>query len=120
MTESVADPPAVPVAEELLLGNGAIAVGLLEAGVEVATAYPGTPSTEILAEVVRLKSQLGYEVYTEWSVNEKIAYDVAFAAAMLGKRSAVVMKQVGLNVAADSLFSTAYTGVVGGMVLLHP
>lgn len=103
---------------ELLLGNGAIALGLLEAGVEVATAYPGTPSTEILAEVVRLAGALGADVYTEWSVNEKIAYDVAFAAAMVGQRAAVAMKQVGLNVAADSLFSTAYTGVEGGLVVI--
>ncbi|MHC5018724.1 MAG: thiamine pyrophosphate-dependent enzyme [Planctomycetota bacterium] len=104
--------------EELLLGNGAIALGLLEAGVSVAAAYPGTPSTEILQEVIRLKGRLGCDVYTEWSVNEKIAYDVGFSAAMVGRRAAVVMKQVGLNVAADSLFSTAYIGVEGGLVIV--
>jgi indolepyruvate ferredoxin oxidoreductase alpha subunit len=104
--------------EELLLGNGAIALGLLEAGVSVAAAYPGTPSTEILQEVIRLKEPLGCDVYTEWSVNEKIAYDIGFSAAMVGRRAAVVMKQVGLNVAADSLFSTAYIGVEGGLVIV--
>ncbi len=104
--------------EELLLGNGAIALGLLEAGISVASAYPGTPSTEILQEVVRLKKQLDLDVYTEWSVNEKIAYDVGFSAAMVGRRAAVIMKQVGLNVAADSLFSTAYIGVEGGLVIV--
>lgn len=103
---------------DLLLGNGAIARGLIEAGCEVVTAYPGTPSTEILEEVIRQKTALGLDVTTEWSVNEKIAFDVALAASMCGKRAATAMKQVGLNVASDSLLSAAYTGVDGGFVVI--
>lgn len=104
-------------APEFLLGNGAIALGLVEAGCEVVTAYPGTPSTEILEELERLKRSMGADLTTEWSVNEKVAFDVALAASMCGKRAAVAMKQVGLNVASDSLLSAAYTGVVGGFVV---
>ncbi|MHC4341946.1 MAG: hypothetical protein ACYSX0_17235, partial [Planctomycetota bacterium] len=103
---------------ELLLGNGAIARGLLEAGAEVVTAYPGTPSTEILEEVLRQRRELDREVVAQWSVNEKVAFDVALAAAICGKRSATAMKQVGLNVASDSLMSAAYTGVEGGFVVV--
>jgi len=103
---------------ELLLGNGAIARGLLEAGAEVITAYPGTPSTEILAEVFRLRDRLDLDVTAQWSVNEKVAFDIALAAAWSGKRAATAMKQVGLNVASDSLLSAAYTGVVGGFVVI--
>ena len=69
---------------ELLLGNGAIARGLLEAGAEVITAYPGTPSTEILAEVFRLRDRLDLDVTAQWSVNEKVAFDIALAAAWSG------------------------------------
>ena len=103
---------------ELLLGNGAIALGVLEAGCEVVTAYPGTPSTEILEEVMRRRGALGVDPYAEWSVNEKVAFDVALAASMCGKRAATAMKQVGLNVASDSLLSAAYTGVDGGFVVV--
>jgi len=103
---------------DLVLGNGAIALGLMEAGCEVVTAYPGTPSTEILEELERLKRTRGSGPITEWSVNEKVAFDVALAASMCGKRAAVAMKQVGLNVASDSLLSAAYTGVVGGFVVI--
>jgi indolepyruvate ferredoxin oxidoreductase alpha subunit len=103
---------------ELLLGNGAIARGLLEAGCEVVTSYPGTPATEILEEVLRQKKAAGIDIHAEWSVNEKVAFDVALAAAMCGKRSATAMKQVGLNVASDSLLSAAYTGVDGGFVVV--
>ncbi|MHC5009640.1 MAG: thiamine pyrophosphate-dependent enzyme [Planctomycetota bacterium] len=102
----------------LLLGNGAIARGLIEAGAEVVTAYPGTPSTEILEEVNRQKDDLGVDVTTQWAVNEKVAFDVALAASFCGKRAATAMKQVGLNVASDSLLSAAYTGVVGGFVVI--
>jgi indolepyruvate ferredoxin oxidoreductase alpha subunit len=103
---------------ELLLGNGAIARGLLEAGAEVVTAYPGTPSTEILEEVLRQRRELDRDVIAQWSVNEKVAFDVALATAICGKRSATAMKQVGLNVASDSLMSAAYTGVEGGFVVV--
>ena len=103
---------------ELLLGNGAIARGLLEAGVEVVTAYPGTPSTEVLEEVLRQRATVSPDVVAQWSVNEKVAFDVALAAAICGKRAATVMKQVGLNVASDSLLSAAYTGVEAGFVVI--
>jgi len=104
--------------EDFLLGNGAIALGLLEAGCQVVTSYPGTPSSEILPEVVRLKKAGNLNTYVEWSTNEKVALDNAFAAAITGKRTACCMKQVGLNVAADSLMSAAYLGTVGGMVII--
>jgi indolepyruvate ferredoxin oxidoreductase alpha subunit len=102
----------------VLLGNVAIARGILEAGCPVITSYPGTPSSEIMPAAVAFKKEMGLDVYTEWSVNEKVAYDNALAASIAGKRSAVAMKQVGLNVAADSLMSSAYQGVVGGMLIV--
>jgi indolepyruvate ferredoxin oxidoreductase alpha subunit len=104
--------------QEILLGNGAIALGLVESGCQVVTSYPGTPSSEILPEVVRLKNKEKLDTYVEWSTNEKVALDTAFAAAITGKRAACCMKQVGLNVAADSLMSAAYIGTVGGLVII--
>ena len=104
--------------EEIFLGNGAVALGLLESGCQVVTSYPGTPSSEILPEVVRLVKSEGLNTYMEWSTNEKVALDNAFAAAVSGKRAACCMKQVGLNVAADSLMSAAYLGTVGGLVIV--
>ncbi|MFQ5418825.1 MAG: thiamine pyrophosphate-dependent enzyme [Anaerolineae bacterium] len=103
---------------EILLGNDAIALALVEQNCRVVTGYPGTPSSEILAGVVKFKKQLGRQVYTEWSTNEKVAMEVALAAAWSGLRTAVTMKQVGLNVASDPLFSAAYTGVKGGFVII--
>ena len=103
---------------QVLLGNVAIARGIIEAGCHVMTSYPGTPSSEILPAAVAFKKELGLDTYIEWSVNEKVAFDNALAASWAGKRSAVAMKQVGLNVAADSLMSSAYTGVIGGMVIV--
>lgn len=102
--------------EVLMMGNEAIARGALEAGCKVATAYPGTPSSEILYTL----SQWAKEglLYTEWSANEKVALEVAAGAAYAGARSLVAMKQVGLNVAADPLMSLAYMGVKGGMVIV--
>jgi indolepyruvate ferredoxin oxidoreductase alpha subunit len=104
--------------EDFFLGNGAIALGLLEAGCQVLTSYPGTPSSEILPEAVRLIKSEKLNTYVEWSTNEKVALDNAYAAAITGKRSACCMKQVGLNVAADSLMSSAYLGTVGGLVII--
>ncbi|MEK7449307.1 MAG: indolepyruvate ferredoxin oxidoreductase subunit alpha [Planctomycetota bacterium] len=104
--------------QSILLGNEAIAQGLVESGCQIVTSYPGTPGSEILPSVVRLKQKHQLNIYTEWSTNEKVAYDIALSASYTGKRSAVVMKQVGLNVAADSLMSSAYTGVIGGMVII--
>ena len=105
--------------KQILMGNEAIAWGLLAAGVQVITAYPGTPSSEILEAVARWKARLGLDhVHVEWSTNEKVAFEVAFAAAMAGKRAAVAMKQVGLNVAGDPFLSAAYMGVAAGLVVI--
>ena len=98
--------------KELMLGNKAVARGLYEAGVKFVSSYPGTPSTEITEEVA-----LYDEVYAEWAPNEKVATESAIGAAMAGARSFTAMKHVGLNVAADPLFTSAYTGVNGGLVL---
>ncbi len=103
---------------EILLGNEAIALGLVEQGCRVITAYPGTPSSEILSGVVKHKKRLGRQIYTEWSTNEKVAFEIALAASWTGLRTAVAMKQVGLNVASDPLFSAAYTGVKGGFIII--
>lgn len=100
----------------LLLGNEAIARAALEAGICVATAYPGTPSTEIMEALAEVGEQCG--VYVEWSVNEKTAFEVAYAAAISGLRSITSMKHVGLNVAADILMSSAYAGVENGFVVV--
>ncbi|MFQ5460004.1 MAG: thiamine pyrophosphate-dependent enzyme [Anaerolineae bacterium] len=100
------------------MGNEAIAVGLVEQGCRVITAYPGTPSSEILAGVLRLKHGAPDPIHAEWSTNEKVAFETALAASWTGLRAAVAMKQVGLNVAADPLFSAAYTGVVGGFLVV--
>jgi indolepyruvate ferredoxin oxidoreductase alpha subunit len=97
---------------ELLSGNEAIARGAYEAGVTVATGYPGTPSTEIMEAISTYKSEL----YCEWSPNEKVAFEVAAAASMAGARSVVTMKHVGLNVAADPLMTFSYIGAEGGFV----
>ena len=106
------------IREDIFLGNGAVALGLMESGCQVVSSYPGTPSSEILPEVVRLVKSEGLKTYVEWSTNEKVALDTAFAAAISGKRAACCMKQVGLNVAADSLMSAAYMGTVGGLVII--
>ena len=104
--------------KQILLGNEAIALGLLEGGCQILTSYPGTPSSEILPGAVKLIKAEGLDTYTEWSTNEKVALDNAFAAAIVGKRAACCMKQVGLNVAADSLMSAAYLGTVGALVII--
>ena len=100
---------------KFLMGNEAIALGALAAGVNLVSGYPGTPSTEVLETVAKRRSS---EVYVEWSVNEKAALEVGAGAAYSGARVMVTMKQVGLNVAADPLMSLAYIGVKGGMVIL--
>ncbi len=98
---------------KLLTGNEAIARGAYEAGVMVAIAYPGTPSTEILENVCRHK-----EIYSQWSVNEKVAVEAASGASIAGARTLVAMKHVGLNVAADPFMTLAYTGINGGLVIV--
>ena len=101
--------------KELLMGNAAIGLGAIRAGVGVVSGYPGTPSTEVLETIAKARPG---DVYVEWSVNEKVALEVAAGAAYTGKRALVTMKQVGLNVASDPLMSLAYIGVQGGMVVL--
>src|SRR3990172_3634699 len=99
---------------KVMTGNEAIARGAFEAGVKVAAAYPGTPSTEILETLSR-----EYEgIYAEWTPNEKVALEVAFGAALTGARAMASMKHVGVNVAADPLMTLCYTGVNGGLVLV--
>ncbi len=102
----------------ILLGNEAIAYGLLEGGCTLATSYPGTPASEIMGSLARLKTERGLNLHVEWSINEKVAFETALANSYAGRRSAVSMKQVGLNVAADPLMSSAYTGVKGGFVVI--
>jgi indolepyruvate ferredoxin oxidoreductase alpha subunit len=97
----------------LMSGNEAIARGAWEAGVRAGTGYPGTPSTEILENLCRYK-----DVVCEWSVNEKVALEVGLGAAYAGARALVTMKHVGLNVAADVLFTAVYTGIKGGLVIV--
>jgi len=97
--------------KELLLGNAAVARAVYEAGVCVASSYPGTPSTEITANIAKYD-----EIYTEWAPNEKVGMEVAWGACIAGKRSFSGMKHVGLNVAADVLFTISYAGVNAGMV----
>jgi len=101
--------------KEYVMGNSAIALGALAAGVNLVSGYPGTPSSEIIETIQKFK---GKDVYLEWSVNEKAALEVAAGAAYTGARTMVTMKQVGLNVASDPLMSLAYVGVKGGMVIV--
>ena len=99
--------------KQLLSGNEAVARGAWEAGVEVASAYPGTPSTEILETFARFPN-----VYAEWAPNEKVAVDVAVGAAYAGRRAMTTMKHVGVNVAADSVFYASMTGIEAGLVIV--
>ena len=102
------------MSKHLLSGNEAIARGIYEAGIKVGSAYPGTPSTEILEEAAQYKD----DIYCEWAPNEKVATEVAYGAAVAGVRSLCAMKHVGLNVAADPLFTAGYMGVTGGYVIV--
>jgi indolepyruvate ferredoxin oxidoreductase alpha subunit len=99
--------------KRLLIGNEAIARGAYEAGASVATAYPGTPSTEIVSHLARYE-----DIYAEWAPNEKVALEVGIGASIGGARTLVAMKHVGINVAADPLYTVAYTGVNGGLVIV--
>lgn len=98
--------------KELMIGNAAVARGLFEAGAEVISSYPGTPSTEITEFAAEYD-----DIYCEWAPNEKVAMETAFGASLRGVRTACAMKHVGLNVAADPLFTLSYTGVTGGLVV---
>ena len=98
--------------KKLLIGNQAVAAGLHDGGLGVVSSYPGTPSTEITEFLSKYD-----DLHSEWAPNEKVACEVAFGASLAGARSACAMKHVGLNVAADPLFTLSYTGVNGGMVI---
>jgi indolepyruvate ferredoxin oxidoreductase, alpha subunit len=100
--------------KRVMTGNEAIARGAWEAGVRVASAYPGTPSTEILETLAREYP----EIYAEWAPNEKVALEVASGASLAGARAMASMKHVGVNVAADPLMTLSYVGVRGGLVLV--
>ena len=99
--------------KQLMLGNEAVARGLYEAGCAFVSSYPGTPSTEITEAAAKYR-----EIYAEWAPNEKVAMETAFGASLAGKRSFCGMKHVGLNVAADPLFTVSYTGVNAGMIIV--
>jgi indolepyruvate ferredoxin oxidoreductase alpha subunit len=103
---------------QILLGNEAIAHGLMESACTMATSYPGTPASEVLGTLIGWHRREPLQMHLEWSINEKVAFEVALANSYCGRRSAVIMKQVGLNVASDPLMSAAYTGVVGGLVVI--
>jgi indolepyruvate ferredoxin oxidoreductase alpha subunit len=97
-----------------MTGNEALALGALHAGLKVATGYPGTPSTGALTSLLEMRPP---GVHVEWSTNEKVAFEIAAAAAWAGQRALCTMKMSGLNVAYDSLVSTAHSGVIGGLVI---
>jgi len=101
--------------KKLLTGNEAVAEGIIESGVEVVCGYPGTPSTEVIQTLLPQAKDLG--IHIEWSVNEKVAFEIAAGAAWAGKRALVTMKMSGVNVAADSLSSIAYSGCTGGLII---
>ncbi len=105
-----------PGKEVLLMGNEAIARGALEAGVSVAAAYPGNPSSEIIGSLASVANEMG--IYVEWSINEKVALEVAAAAAVSGLNALVAMKQNGMNVASDFLLNLNLSGIAGGLVLV--
>jgi indolepyruvate ferredoxin oxidoreductase alpha subunit len=102
----------------VLMGNEAIGRAIVECGCAVAAAYPGTPASEIQEAVLAFARETGAPIHAEWSVNEKVAYEVALAASYTGKRAAVSMKQVGLNAAADPFMRSAYLGVKGGFLVV--
>ncbi|MFN3763133.1 MAG: hypothetical protein ACK4WK_08045, partial [Anaerolineae bacterium] len=99
---------------KLLTGNEALALGALHAGARVITGYPGTPSTGAIESLLAARPP---GVHVEWSTNEKVALEIAAGAAWAGQRALCTMKMSGLNVASDSLYSVAYSGVVGGLVI---
>ena len=101
--------------KKLMIGNQAVAAGLYDGGLGVVSSYPGTPSTEITEFLSKYN-----DIYSEWAPNEKVAAEVAFGASLGGKRTVCCMKHVGLNVAADPLFTLSYTGVNAGMVICVP
>ncbi|MCD6408050.1 indolepyruvate ferredoxin oxidoreductase subunit alpha, partial [bacterium] len=108
--------PSVMTKKKYLLGNHAVAYGLVEGEIDAAFAYPGTPSSEIMEKLIELSKEENF--YVEWSINEKVAYENAYGCAISGRKAAVIMKHVGLNVASDSFITSAYTGIVGGLTVI--
>ena len=104
--------------KQILMGNDAIALGLIHAGVDMVSGYPGTPSSEILGNFQKFRDKNKLEAYAQWSTNEKVGFEVAYAGAIAGKRTCATMKQVGLNVASDALMSASYIGLKGAMLLI--
>lgn len=104
--------------KQTLMGNDAIAWGLIHANVDMVSGYPGTPSSEILGNVNKIKDKLNLNLYAKWGTNEKVGFEVAYAGAVAGRRTAATMKQVGLNVASDALMSAAYIGNLGAFILI--
>ncbi len=103
--------------KKMIIGNQAVAYGALSAGIDIATGYPGTPSSEALTELFNFSQKNDPSPYVEWSVNEKVAFEVATGAAWTGKRAITTMKMSGCNVASDSILSVAYSGTRGGLVI---
>ena len=103
---------------EVMIGNQAIALGLVEAGIDLASAYPGTPSSEILPAVIDFKRRMGRNIHIEWSVNERVAMEVALGAAMAGKKAVCMMKQVGLNVAFPPFIKGREAPIRGGLLIV--
>ena len=104
--------------KQILMGNDAIALGLIHAGVDMVSGYPGTPSSEILGNFQKFRDKNKLEAYAQWATNEKVGFEVAYAGAISGKRTCATMKQVGLNVASDALMSASYIGLKGAMLLI--
>src|SRR5208283_1889974 len=103
---------------EVMIGNQAIALGLVEAGIDLASAYPGTPSSEILPAIIDFKRRMGRNIHIEWSVNERVAIEVALGAAMAGKKAVCMMKQVGLNVAFPPFIKGREVSIRGGLLIV--
>ncbi len=104
--------------KQTLMGNEAIAWGIVHSNIQMVSGYPGTPSSEILKTVQKIKDDLNLDLYAQWATNEKVGFEVAYAGAISGQRSCATMKQVGLNVASDALMSASYIGNKGAMVLI--
>jgi indolepyruvate ferredoxin oxidoreductase alpha subunit len=104
--------------KQTLMGNEAIAWGLIHSNTQMVSGYPGTPSSEILTTVQNIKNKFNLDIYSEWATNEKVGFEVAYAGAIAGQNTAVTMKQVGLNVASDALMSATFIGNKGSFVLI--
>ncbi len=106
------------IKKDAFMGNEAIALALIHSNVQISSGYPGSPTSEILSTIKQIYNDLNINNYAEWSINEKVAFEIAYAGAITGKRTSVTMKQVGLNVASDALMSASYIGNIGGMLLV--